>query len=174
MNAPAIDRATERRVFVVIPGTPVAQGRPRVSVHGGRPIVRDPRKSRDWKATAQSHMLEQLGYASALDGPAFPSGPLELHILARWPCPQSDHRKREPTPARWRDKRPDADNVGKAVKDAGSGVLWGDDSQVARLVVETITAAQGKPPAVVVKVRRLPGAAFPVDDPLAEERDAAL
>ena len=82
-------------------------------------------------------------------------GPLAVTIRAFWICPKSQERKREPRPAMYRAKRPDADNVAKATLDAGNGVLWLDDDQVVRLTVEKWQAAQGEPPRVEIEVRRI-------------------
>ncbi len=52
------------------------------------------------------------------------------------------------TEAPWRDphrgKKIDADNVAKACLDALSGVVWRDDSQVQRLLVEKLEADQSR------------------------------
>jgi hypothetical protein len=44
------------------------------------------------------------------------------------------------------------------VKDAGKGVLWLDDSQVARLVVLKAIGAQGEAPGLWMKVQPITGA----------------
>lgn len=137
-----------------IPGEPVAQGRPRAAVVNGRARVFDPKKSRNWKATAREHMYAALAAADRRF--PFPEGPVRVSILARFTCPKGDHRKTAPAPERWRDKKPDAENVAKAVLDAATGVLWQDDAQVADLRVLTVTAAQGMAPEVVLEVEALP------------------
>ena len=150
---------------IVIPGTPVAQGRPKAArTAGGHVQVYDPKKSRNWKATAQVHMIKgrelELGTYDPFEEPCdtqvlFPSGPLELRIVAYWP-PVNPPLKRNPRPCSWRAKRPDADNVAKAVMDAGDGILWTDDSQVARLLVEKFHAAQGEGARVEIEVEEVP------------------
>jgi len=146
----------ERQIHLVIPGEPVAQGRPqfypvKMAVNGkdGKEkeitTVRkgvDPEKSRSWKALARDEMVKFE---------PFPPGvPLKLAVMAVFPCPLSDHRKRSPVPRRLRFKKPDIDNVAKAVMDAAKGVLYHDDSQVADLRVMKYTAAQGELPYVAV------------------------
>jgi Holliday junction resolvase RusA-like endonuclease len=104
---------------------------------------------------AQVHMVRartEQGWAIAE-----PREALVVLIQARYSCPRSEHRKRDPRPARWHTGRGDSDNVAKAVLDAGTGVLWVDDAQVSRLVVTKWVGAQGEPPQVVVNVRILPG-----------------
>lgn len=87
--------------------------------------------------------------------PAFPDGPLQIEVLAVWPCPRSRHLKSRKREAVWRDKRPDLDNVIKAVKDAASGVLWGDDAQVVSLHAWALDGEQGAAPGVSLRVSRV-------------------
>lgn len=132
------------QVVVVIPGEPVAQGRPRFVRSVGRAF--DPPKSREWKAFAAALMRD------ACPQPFPPDVPLHLEVTAVWRCPSSDARKREPRPLRWRSKRPDVDNILKAVADSGNGVLWVDDAQIAKATVRKVTAEQGAPGHVRVAV----------------------
>ena len=132
---------------VSIPGEPVAQGRPRFVNTAAGPRAIDPKKSRSWKALAQVFMQQ----AAKQQGWAIHEGPLGLSVKAFWPCPTSDRRK-VPKPMRYRPKRPDGDNILKAVQDAGQGVLWHDDSQIVLGVVSKFTAAQDAPPGVEIEV----------------------
>ena len=146
-----------------IPGEPFAQPRHRsvplmrngspVLGKGGRPILveYDPKEAKNWKATAQGHMLGARFPSGSLEGCL--EGPVELRILAVFTCPKSDHRKREPLGRRWHTKKPDADNVLKAVKDSAKGVLWLDDSQVCLESCEKHIGAQGEAPYVEITVR---------------------
>jgi Holliday junction resolvase RusA-like endonuclease len=140
---------------ITVPGEPCAQGRPRAfRTKAGFIRTFDPEKSRSWKGVAQVHYTEALRQAG-LASPAF-DGAVEVQVLAVFTCPKSQHRKREPLPRRRRTGRPDPDNIGKAVMDAANGVLFVDDSQVVRLVVEKWTGAQGEAPHVLVTVRSIP------------------
>lgn len=137
-------------ITVVLPGEPVAQGRPRAfKTPAGFIRTYDPAKSRNWKATAQEHMRSAMG-----DRPPL-AGPCACEITAVFTCPKSEWRKREPLGRRPHAKRPDGENVAKAVLDAATGVLWLDDAQVARLLVVKIIGAQGEAPSVEVAVREL-------------------
>lgn len=136
------------QVVVVIPGEPVAQGRPRFVRSVGRAF--DPPKSREWKAFAAALMRD------ACPSTFPPDVPLHLEVTAVWRCPSTEARKREPRPLRWRPKGSDADNVLKAVMDAGNGTLWVDDRQVAKATVRKLTAEQGAPGHVRVVVSALP------------------
>ncbi len=137
-------------LHVVVPGPPCAQGRGRaVRMPFGIRVI-DPAKSRSWKGAAQIHMQQ------AMRGGAPLAGPLSVTILAVFACPTTDHRKRDPRGQRWHAKAGgDADNIGKACLDAATGVLWIDDRQVSRLVVEKIIGAQGEAPRVEIFVSEL-------------------
>lgn len=140
---------------IVIPGEPHAQGRQRFRIMrakaSGKSFVQNyqPAESRDWKATAQQHMVAALAGA-----PPF-AGAVALEVVAYFSCPRSQWRKRDPRPARWHTGRPDGDNVLKAVEDAAKGVLWVDDAQVAVARVQKVVAAQGVAPRTLVMVWEL-------------------
>jgi Holliday junction resolvase RusA-like endonuclease len=139
-------------IRVTIPGEPVAQGRGRIVKVGGFSRIADPKKSRDWKATAQIHMLEARERWKV---PEPLTVPLEVHIAAFWICPKSSERKMKPRPQEWRAKKPDIDNIIKAVLDAGNGVLWQDDNLVVRVIGEKFQAPQGGSPRIEVTVQAI-------------------
>lgn len=82
-------------------------------------------------------------------------GPLHLSVSAYFQCPRSDERKREPMPLRWHHRRPDLDNVVKAVCDAGDQTLWGQDAQISSIAAFKFIAPQGEPPRVDIRVAQL-------------------
>ncbi|HIM33762.1 MAG TPA: RusA family crossover junction endodeoxyribonuclease [Candidatus Poseidoniales archaeon] len=135
------------RIEFTIPGKPVAQGRPRFYRKGSYVVATDPQASKVYKADiayVAQRAREEAGVAGLFEGP------LGLRVVAYFPCPKSKWRKRVPRPEEHHDKRPDADNLAKAVKDGLSGVLYHDDGQVAELVVRKRRAAQGDAPRVEV------------------------
>ena len=132
-----------------IPGEPHAQARGRAVRVGAHVRVVDPSESRSWKGSAQVHLLaarDAAGHAEPL------TGPLSVRILAVFACPRSDYRKTAPRTRRLYTGRKDADNIAKAVMDAGNGTVWLDDRQVALLEVRAIVGAQGEAPCVVVRI----------------------
>lgn len=144
-------------VHVVIPGEPVAQGRGRVGViklksGGVRGSIRDPEKSKSWKAEVRFAMQRAVGG----DRIALPAGPIAVVLVLRFSGSTSDHRKGKPAEWRWRAKKPDASNVLKGIEDAGNGILWTDDSQIVDVRVLKTDTAQGEQP-------RCELYAFPVD-----------
>ena len=56
-------------------------------------------------------------------------------------------------PMRWHSKKPDIDNLWKAVLDAASGVLWQDDRQIVAGKTAKVIAAQGDGGMTIVTVR---------------------
>ena len=133
-------------------GPPVAQGRGRAVRIGQGVRVVDPEKSRKWKRTAADFMRLEMRRAGL---PPF-ACPLELTVRGWWPCPVDRHLKRKPRAARRRAKIPDADNLAKAVQDAGNGVIWIDDALIVRLIVEKYEAAQNEKARVELEVRPIP------------------
>lgn len=152
-------------VFVV-PGDPHAQGRARMRVirtkaGGSFATAYDPKESRDWKATVSQIMGDAAAEWMRTDGPIdhhtypFPlDALLDVVVFALFPCPKGDHRK-IPVPRRWCGKAKDADNLAKAIMDAGNGVIYPDDRAIAHLDAFKIIAAQGEPPKTVVSIRPL-------------------
>lgn len=136
-------------VRVVIPGVPVAQGRGR-AVPTKRGIrVMDPERAKKWKRIASVHMRMAMGASNPM------MGALAVTIDTVFPLPKQDHRKGKPPGRDWRTQKPDGDNLTKAVFDAGNGILWHDDAQVAWHLVRKIRGAQGEPPRVIVNVQPL-------------------
>ena len=121
-----------------IPGEPVAKGRARsvplmrngkpVIGAGGRPVVlhHTPEK------TVVYENLVRLAAEQAMYGRAPFEGALMLTVRAYFTIPASwSLRKRRDAIGAWVTKRPDFDNITKAVKDGCNGVVWRDDCQVA-------------------------------------------
>lgn len=135
-------------LLVVVPGTPVAQGRGRAVRFGASVRVIDPAASRSWKGAAQVHML-QARQAARVFAPF--DVPLVVTIDAYWPRPKS-MRKALGTGRLVRPSRPDADNVAKATLDAGNGVLWTDDAIAVDVRSRKWFAAEGDGPRVEISI----------------------
>lgn len=73
-------------------------------------------------------------------GEMFPEDiPLEVHIDAYFQIPKSASKKKHGEMQRGSIrpmKKPDADNIAKSICDALNGVVYADDKQVIRLVVD--------------------------------------
>lgn len=135
-----------------IPGPPRAQQRPRATRRGDHVSVYDAPDSRNAKAT-----VVELARAATL-GAEPTADPIECRITAYWEWPRSQWRKRNPRSEAVHAAGPDADNVAKLILDACNGVVYLDDRQVARLVVEKLRATQGSPARTTVEFRLLAGA----------------
>lgn len=121
-----------RSVEFTIPGTPVAKGRPRFSRRGAHVHVHTPVKTENYeglvKFIAHTVMAGSEPYA----------GPVRLIVEIGVPIPTSWSQKRQRAAAAGEigaTKKPDADNVVKALKDGMNGVVYVDDGQVVDLWV---------------------------------------
>ncbi len=114
-------------VIFVIPGEPVAKGRARSFVRNGHVAHYTPDK------TARYENLVKLAAQQAMGDKTPTEGAVALIVKAFMSIPASWSQKKqraaalgEITPT----KRPDLDNIVKAIKDGANGVTWRDDSQV--------------------------------------------
>lgn len=128
-------------------GVPVGKGRPRFSTQGGFVRAITPEK------TANYETLVRLSYQQKYAGCMFEKDiPLRAIIRAFFPIPKSASKKKQ---EQMRDlrilhtKKPDADNIIKAVLDALNGVAYYDDSQVAEVMISKAYAEQ---PKVIIEV----------------------
>ena len=93
-----------------------------------------------WKQGAAAQARAVWG-----DRPAL-VGPVEVRLLVVVRPPQT-RRPRAGAAREWATRKPDVDNVAKAVLDALTDAgVWGDDAQVVRLVVDRCWGAVGERP----------------------------
>ena len=126
-------------ISFTIPGEPVAKGRARSFIRAGHVAHYTPEKTARYenlvKLAAQQAMLK----APPIDGPVSLTVRAFMGIAPSW----SQKKQRaaalgEVMPT----KRPDLDNIVKAIKDGCNGVVWRDDSQVVDL---TASKRYGQP-----------------------------
>ena len=124
-------------LYFTIPGEVRGKGRPRLSTRGGFARMHTDTK------TASYEGLVALAAQTALAGAAPLCGPLQVDVVARLvPAASLSSRKREALlNGRWAPKKPDLDNVVKAVLDGCNGVAFADDVTVCRTVTEKVYAA---------------------------------
>lgn len=115
-------------IFDVL-GEPIGQARPRFARIGGHVRTYDTAKSKDNKAyirlSAQQAMQEQ-GFVCS-------EKPLAVEIFAYMSIPASKSKKFKERAIDGKEKptkKPDADNIIKAVLDALNGVCYKDDKQI--------------------------------------------
>lgn len=132
-----------------IPGEPQGQGRPRFARRGKHVQTYDPEKSVNYKA------FVGLIAADAVKAQGWQyqeKEPVCVTIYAYMSVPESKGKKfrccaleKEIVPT----KKPDIDNIYKAVTDAMSGIVYSDDKQV---VAARIAKLYGEQPRVEVEV----------------------
>ena len=117
-----------------IPGSPIGQGRPKFSTINGHAVAYDPEKSRNYKAYVKllaTQAMKDSGFTMI-------EGPCCLDIMAFFEVPKSKSKKfkerallglERPT------KKPDIDNIVKALQDALNGLAYKDDSSIVFLSV---------------------------------------
>tara|TARA_R110000824_G_scaffold35913_1_gene112067 strand:+ start:85 stop:522 length:438 start_codon:yes stop_codon:yes gene_type:complete len=135
-------------IRLYIRGEPIPQPRPRVVTIGGRArAISAPSKHpvTDWKKRIM------VALATQFDGDIL-DGPVRLDVTFLMPRPKRLMRRKDPEGEVWHTTRPDADNLVKALKDACSGVIYKDDSQVCELIVRKKHHAKGGHPAAMVEV----------------------
>lgn len=140
-----------------IPGQPVAKGRPRARIIKGGPgkpdfvsLYTPP------ETVAYEAVVSRL--AKKAMGPRAPSiFPIEVMMELRMQIPVSWSKKKQVAAAAGKvraTKKPDGDNVLKAVTDACNGIVWADDAQIVVTTVRKLYAAE---PCVVLAVREVEG-----------------
>lgn len=130
-----------------IPGDPVAKARARATMVAGRARMYTPAKTERYEARVA--MFAQ----QAMAGAAMFEGAVALTVVALFPIPESWPKKRKAAALEGRElhtKKPDLDNVLKAIKDGMNGIVWKDDSQVA--ILRECRKAYSHTPRVTVTV----------------------
>ena len=119
-------------------GTPKPQPRPRAFSRGGKTRMYDPGTSEDWK--------KEVGQQTTVLHRKNLQGCLKVGLYFFFDRPRShfktDAISLKSTAPKWYfSKRPDVDNLAKAVLDALTALnVWGDDSQVVILEVTKVWA----------------------------------
>lgn len=136
-------------VLVIIEGGPVGKGRPKATTIGGGARMYTPAKTKNYEAMVKAEAQKSMGDQQPFAVPCL----VEMRIVLGVPASYSK-KKREgclagdilPT------KKPDSDNVIKAIFDAFNGVVWTDDVLATDLIVRK---RFGEHPHVEVRVTPL-------------------
>ena len=130
-------------VSFVIKGIPKVKQRPRFATRKGKVITYTP------KATASFENLVRLKADEEFARPL--EGPIRLAIRFYMPRPKRLIWKTKPMPEIYSDKRPDIDNLAKAVIDGLNSVAFKDDAQVADLhITKKYHAGNGESKTIVI------------------------
>ena len=126
-------------ITFTVPGVPIAQPRTKATTIGGYARVYTPKTADAYKASVA------LAFGQAHSGPPL-TGPVGVEIMFLMPRPKSMIWKKRPMPREWHTKKPDLDNLAKAVLDSLAGLAWVDDSQVVILgLAKRIARGDEKP-----------------------------
>ncbi|MGV6394530.1 RusA family crossover junction endodeoxyribonuclease [Pseudomonas caspiana] len=138
-------------VSFVVPGEAIGKGRPRVSTIGGHARMFTPKK------TANYETLIAMSAQQAMAGRELIAGPVLIELKILVAVAQSWSKKKSaaalagtvmPT------KKPDADNVLKAICDGINGIVFRDDVQVVNV---SLSKRFSETPGVQVRVVPLEG-----------------
>lgn len=117
---------------LTVHGEPIAKGRPKFSVIGGRPIARTPAKTRRYEDVIRQTAIQQWNGA-----PVLKDVPLTVYASFFRAVPGSWSKKKQQAAIAGDARpisRPDADNLIKAVTDGLNGVIYHDDAQIVGLI----------------------------------------
>lgn len=106
-----------------VEGLPRAQPRQRQTKNGGNYTPSD-HPVFEWRAAVKRACRE------AYTGPPL-EGPVSLCVVFSFPRTKAQKWKTKPHLREWHSKKPDFDNLMKAIADVLNGVAWHDDAQVA-------------------------------------------
>lgn len=119
------------KIQFCIPGNPVPKGRPRFTRQGR---TYTPAKTKTYEDEVKAIAL------SAMVGEPLET-PVAVYVRAIFPVPASYSKKRTEaclSGSERHTKRPDLDNVVKAITDGMNGVVYVDDAQIVRLVATKV------------------------------------
>lgn len=117
-------------ITFTIPGEPVAKGRPRATTVGGHARMYTPAKTAAYEQLVAVYASAAMKKAPLLEHPVR----LHLGIYCKVPGTWSKKRRADALAGIERPaKKPDIDNIIKAVADGMNGIVWIDDSQIVEL-----------------------------------------
>ena len=136
-------------IAFTVPGEPQGKGRPRIGKVGAHARMFTPAKTVAYEGlVAHAAQLAMRG-APLLEDPVR----LELDVLCSVPASWSQKKQAQAIRGELRPaKKPDADNVLKAICDGMNGVVWKDDVQAVDVLVRKVYA---ETPGVRVRVAAL-------------------
>lgn len=140
---------TERtRIEFTVPALPIAQPRAKATTINGQARMYEAASKHPVHAFKST---TRLVASEAYQGPPL-TGPLFMEIEFVFARPSSMRWKSKPMPRTWHAKRPDADNLIKAVLDALNGRAFVDDSQFVCIDARKLIADGQEQPHVFVRI----------------------
>lgn len=131
---------------IIIPGVPVGKGRPKFSTFNGHAVAYTP------KLTVNYENLVKLAFQQSGETAFDRETQLRAEIIAYFPIPKSTSKKKRgemesglilPT------KKPDTDNIAKAILDALNGIAYYDDAQICQLHVYKFYSAEPRTEVII-------------------------
>lgn len=114
---------------LMIDGTPIAKGRPRLSRYG----TYTPKKTQEYEEYVKACWVAKYGSIQPSERP------LEMNIVFYLPIPKSYSKKQKAEILSGRlkhTKKPDIDNLIKSALDALNGLAYADDSKIIKVAAE--------------------------------------
>ena len=126
---------------IMIPGEPIAKGRPRVtSTH-----TYTPKKTKDAQRHIVKHIKEKC--ANRKDWPFEYANPIYLEMYFYHKRPQRLLRKKDTSLTIPKETKPDLDNLVKLIKDAlNDSGYWADDKHNTTILADKMYVAKGEEP----------------------------
>lgn len=138
-------------VSFVVPGEAVGKGRPRVSTIGGHARMFTPQKTANYETLIAMAAQQAMAGRELIGGPVLVEMKILVSVAAFW-------SKKKTAEALAGDvmptKKPDADNVLKAICDGINGIVFKDDVQVVNV---SLSKRFSETPGVSVRVVPLLG-----------------
>lgn len=129
-----------------IPGLPVAQGRPRFAKVRKFTIVYDPVKSKQFKKYVSmiiSKVMREKSQAQYTNA-------IYVKLLFLFKRPKAVSKL-----SVYKVTKPDLDNLGKLILDAGNRIIWQDDNLIAKLSLEKRYVVDNDIEGVALRVEKL-------------------
>lgn len=139
-------------IMVTVAGEPVGKGRPRFSSAGSFVRAYTPKKTVSFENLVRIEYGLQTNNYRFLDDDM-----LDLRIIAYFPIPKSTSKKKREMMRKGKirpAKKPDADNILKAVADALNTVAYKDDRQIVDTRVRKIYS---ETPRTVILIKKVTG-----------------
>ena len=139
----------------VVPGSPISQPRQRhrvVTDKMGRNFSTNYTPAKDPSNVYKAAI--RIAFADSTDAPPI-QGPVELRLCLIFPRRKTKIWKKREMPRLRHTRKPDADNITKAVQDALTSLAWIDDSQVCELHCEKWEASGDEQPRTIIQIREI-------------------
>lgn len=135
---PPVDLSV-REWTLVIPGEPVAKGRPKLGTVNGHAMAFTPPKTRRYEDIVRQTAVREWNRPLLADVPIYLRATFARGIAASWP-----RKKREAALANTLRPtgRPDLDNMLKAITDGLNGVVYLDDALIVEITATKMYAAE--------------------------------